>query len=80
MCHMCGRVYKSMMSVLPDELKDNFEKMAELFIDTVRCCRAKETISSIVHIITRLCTFISLYHRQYEKSIVFGKVGFSLAA
>ncbi len=32
-----------MMSVLPDELKDNFEKMAELFIDTVRCCRAKVT-------------------------------------
>lgn len=32
----------NMLSVLPNELKDNFEKMAELFIDTVRCCKAKE--------------------------------------
>ena len=33
----------NMLSVLPDELKDNFEKMAELFIDTIRCCKVKET-------------------------------------
>ena len=32
-----------MMSALPDELKDNCEKMIELFVATVLCCRAKET-------------------------------------
>lgn len=31
------------LSALPDELKVNFEKIAELFIDTVRCCRVKDT-------------------------------------
>lgn len=32
-----------MLSALPDDLKGNFEKIAELFIDTVRSCKVNET-------------------------------------
>lgn len=37
----------AVLSALPDELKGNFEKMVELFIDTVRTCKVNEpTIDS----------------------------------
>lgn len=37
-----SEIVSEVLSALPDNLKGNFEKMVELFIDTVRSCRVNE--------------------------------------